>query len=421
MNDGTTNLMNDGTTNLMNCSTTNLMHLEVTLSDFINFISSNAGVNILKSIFMYGIQNNFDKENLWKICLSQTCIQTGITFRLDDDNDKEGIIENVKTRLVVDNDDTSCGEKYYLFIVRKFETILNIIRFLSVKELSSSSSSSYLNNDNVKRIKTSVNFPIKLTKLNADVLATMIYQNAKCKIEKKKKKQKKKKEKKEKEKKEKEEKKRKKKKKDYTTIATATATATTTIAIAIATVWFSLADIHVNNNNNDDDNNNNNNSNNNNDNDKKEINVDNNNYLSLYLHNKKSKHLSQDKFKINGNPINIYEYDRNDIIAIHNFFSSSTFHKVHCCNPKHNDRNPSMHLYLKKNVWYSLIDKWLLTRDEIDRLQMEEDQAINSNMTRFRNFNIILFILSAHCFACNYHENFLTRWQLRQVLKKYYY
>nr|BDT62859.1 MAG: wsv137-like protein [Metapenaeus joyneri majanivirus] len=375
----------------MTLSSTNLTHFKVTLSHFLNFISSNAGANTLKSIFLNGIQNKYDTENLWKICMSQTFIQTGITFILED----EGIIQNIKTKLISDskkknNDDdddkdNNNNDEYHLSLTRKFETILNIIRHLScnhqkehslsltrwyIPKTTTTTTTIFPNDDASKMIVTTaaaattataaaslmktnnVKFPEKLNPVNADIIATMLYQNAKNKT--------------------------KKTQMQYTT------------------VWFSLADIYVKNNE---------------ENNLKEFGG---NVVDDYLSLPYSYDCTETKFE--GNSINVYEYNNKDIAGIHNFFLSNASHKVHCLNRNHEDKNPSMQLYLKKNLWLSFINKYSPTEEEIKRLQMEHDQALDSNITKFRSSKIILFILSAHCFACDYHENFLTKIKLRQVL-----
>nr|BDV49903.1 MAG: wsv137-like protein [Metapenaeopsis lamellata majanivirus] len=119
----------------------------------------------------------------------------------------------------------------------------------------------------------------------------------------------------------------------------------------------------------------------------------------------------------NGRSINEFEYNKADIEAIMIFFSSST-HKVHCY--KHDDKRPSMTLYLKREFWINVTDKHNPSIKEIHDLRMAEAKATDSNITTFRNFNVILFIVSAHCFACNYHEQFMSKSQLRCCLSDYY-
>jgi len=118
--------------------------------------------------------------------------------------------------------------------------------------------------------------------------------------------------------------------------------------------------------------------------------------------------------------IKYYTYDKDDIIAMNHFFSSSSTHKVTCCNPKHRDRNPSMHLYHRPSVWISRVKKFNPTKEEIEYLNMQESEATESNVSTFRGSKILLFIVSAHCYSCNYHVHFLSKSDLRKMLSDHY-
>ena len=115
-----------------------------------------------------------------------------------------------------------------------------------------------------------------------------------------------------------------------------------------------------------------------------------------------------------------YTYDEDDIVAMNHFFSSSSTHKVTCCNPKHRDRNPSMHLYRRPSVWMSRIEKCNPTKEEFEHLKMQECEANESNVSTFRGSKILLFTVSAHCYSCDYHVHLLSKSELKKVLSEFY-
>nr|BDT62372.1 MAG: wsv137-like protein [Melicertus latisulcatus majanivirus] len=158
-------------------------------------------------------------------------------------------------------------------------------------------------------------------------------------------------------------------------------------------IWFSLENIYKESNNNDND---------------SSLNLFTDTALTINESTMLEKNISQ------------YEYDKDDIAAINVFFSLSPSHKVKCCNPVHSDQHPSMHLYRRANVWLSRIEKYNPTKDELQDLEMKEYNANESNISTFRGSNIILFTVSAHCFACQYHVYFLPKSDLKKILSAFY-
>nr|BDT62255.1 MAG: wsv137-like protein [Penaeus semisulcatus majanivirus] len=374
----------------------NLAHLKIGLVDYFNFITSSAGLDTLRDIIMMGTHNRSNKIVLWNFIKSLPLIKIGITILNDDD----GTIDAIETKCIRRNDgnnsrrsssssnsdsniSSNVGIDDKRTNINSSDNSCNFGSDLSSSSLASPSSfripqrvhqamvivfrlisenrewqPSTTKRDTINRSFFNIDLSEHIDFQNVDIVCSAIIDDAK-----------------------------KKEREDKETRPT--------------TIWFALENIY-----------------------------------RVETHDDSSPDAPETVAVAAAaaevvvarttsslgkrSTISHYEYDRDDITAIDNFFSLSSSHKVNCCNPRHRDEHPSMHLYRRSSVWLSRVGKCKPTRGELRDLEMKENLASESNISSFRGSNIILFIISAHCYACQHHVNFLPKSDLKRVLSAYY-
>lgn len=357
-----------------------LAHLKIGLKDYFNFITSSAGLDTLRDIIMTGTHNKSNKIVLWNFIKSLPLMRIGVTILNDDD----GTINAIETKYIKcdDSTDGSCSSSSSRSSDNRSNINSSNISCNFASDFSSSPlASSFLIRQRIHQAMVIIFQLISQNKegqpfttrhntnnksFDIDLPEHIDFENVEiiCSalIDDMKKKRIENKE------------------------------------TRPTTIWFSLENIYHN-----------------------ESNYDSSLDLFADAPGVAAAAVAQSTSSLGKRmTISHYEYNRDDITAINNFFSLSSSHKVNCCNPRHRDKNPSMHLYRRSNVWLSRVGKHNPTRDELQHLEMKESMASESNISSFRGSSIILFIVSAHCYACQYHVNFLPKTDLKKVLSAFY-